>query len=87
MSEGRCLGLRQLSHAWIGRIDFGNTVYRAKIAARILEIAQRTDVPVGIGIKTADSVGAQSPWVKDYDLSKYPGKVYQDQTARFGQQT
>jgi inosine-uridine nucleoside N-ribohydrolase len=58
--------------------DFGNTVYRAKIVARVLEIAQRTDVSVGIGIKTADSVGAQAPWVKDYDLSRYPGKVYQD---------
>jgi len=58
--------------------DFGNTVYRAKIVARMLEIAGRDDVSVGIGIKTADSSGAQSPWVKDYDLSRYPGKVYED---------
>jgi inosine-uridine nucleoside N-ribohydrolase len=58
--------------------DFGNTIYRAKIVARLLEIGHRSDVSVGIGIKTADSVGAQSPWVKDYDLSKYPGRVYQD---------
>ena len=30
--------------------DFGNTKYRAKIVARLLEIAGRTDVPIGIGI-------------------------------------
>jgi len=58
--------------------DYGNTVYRAKIVARLLEVAKRTDVAIGIGLKQADSMGAQAPWVKDYDLSKYPGKVHQD---------
>ncbi len=58
--------------------DYGNTVYRAKIVARLLEAARRTDVPVGIGINQAGSMGAQAPWVQDYDLSKYPGKVLQD---------
>lgn len=58
--------------------DFGNTVYRASIVARLLETAHRTDVAVGIGIKQSDSVGPQGPWVRDYDLAKYPGKVYQD---------
>ena len=58
--------------------DYGNTIYRAKIVARLLEVAKRTDVAVGIGRKQADATGAQEPWVRDYDLSKYPGKVYQD---------
>ncbi len=58
--------------------DFRNTLYRAKIVARLLEVAHRTDVSVGIGIKQADTEGPQAPWVKDYDLAKYPGKVYQD---------
>ncbi len=58
--------------------DYGNTEFRAKIAARLLEIARRTDVPVGIGIKTSDSVGAQGPWVRDYDLARYPGRVQRD---------
>ncbi len=58
--------------------DYGNTEYRAMIAARLLEIAGRTDVPVGIGIKQNDAVGGQGPWVKDYDLARYPGKVYKD---------
>ncbi len=58
--------------------DFGNTFYRARIVARLLETAHRTDVGVGIGIRQSETEGAQAPWVKDYDLSKYPGKVYQD---------
>jgi inosine-uridine nucleoside N-ribohydrolase len=58
--------------------DHGNTLYRAKIAARMLEVGRRTDVPIGIGVRLSDSEGAQAPWVADYDLSKYPGKVYQD---------
>ncbi len=58
--------------------DYGNTEFRARIVARLLQIARRTDVPVGIGIKTGDSVGAQGPWVKDYDLARYPGRIQRD---------
>jgi inosine-uridine nucleoside N-ribohydrolase len=58
--------------------DYGNTEYRARIVARLLQIAGRTDVPVGIGVKQNDSMGKQGPWVKDYDLSRYPGRVHRD---------
>jgi inosine-uridine nucleoside N-ribohydrolase len=58
--------------------DYGNTVYRAKIVARLLEIAGRTDVSIGIGIKGSDNEGPQAGWVKGYDLAKYPGRVIQD---------
>jgi len=58
--------------------DTGNTTYRAKIAAKMLEIAGRTDVPVGVGFRLSDKEGGQSDWVKDYGLSSYPGKVYED---------
>jgi inosine-uridine nucleoside N-ribohydrolase len=58
--------------------DYGNTEYRAKIVARLLQVAGRTDVPIGIGIKSGDAEGGQAPWVKDYDISKYPGKVRRD---------
>jgi inosine-uridine nucleoside N-ribohydrolase len=44
----------------------------------MLELARRTDVPIGIGLKLSDSEGAQAPWVADYNLAKYPGKVHQD---------
>ena len=58
--------------------DFGNTVQRAKLVARVLELAGRTDIPIGIGIKENDDPGPQAEWVKDYDLAKYPGRVLKD---------
>jgi inosine-uridine nucleoside N-ribohydrolase len=58
--------------------DFGNTVQRAKLAARVLELAGRTDVPIGIGIRENDDPGPQADWVKGYDLARYPGRVFPD---------
>lgn len=58
--------------------DTGNTTYRAKIVAKMLEIAGRTDVPVGVGLHLDDNTGGQEPWVRDYDLSSYPGTVAED---------
>ena len=58
--------------------DTSDTTYRAKIVAKMLEIAGRTDVPVGIGVKTSDDKGAQEPWVEGYQLEKYPGAIHED---------
>jgi len=58
--------------------DTGNTTYRAKIVARMLEIGKRTDVPVGIGIRFSDNTGPQEPWVAGYELSSYPGVIYEN---------
>ncbi len=58
--------------------DTGNTRYRARVAAKLLETAGRTDVPIGIGIHQGDDTGPQAPWVEDYDMNNYPGKIYQD---------
>jgi len=58
--------------------DFGNTEQRAKLVARVLELAGRTDIPIGIGIKENDDPGPQAEWVKGYDLAKYPGPVLKD---------
>ncbi|MGE5608934.1 MAG: nucleoside hydrolase [Bacillota bacterium] len=53
--------------------------YRAKLLAKFLERAGRTDIPVGLGLGSDDkNGGAQSKWVADYDLKSYPGKVHQD---------
>ena len=57
---------------------YGNTTYRAKLVAKLLEIAGRTDVPVGIGTVQSDVEGVQAPWVADYDLRQYPGQVFTD---------
>lgn len=61
--------------------DLGDTVYRAKIIAKCLETAKRTDIPVGVGVRQSEGGGPQAAWVADYDLKKYPGKVYQDGVA------
>ena len=58
--------------------DFGNTEHRARLVARVLELAGRTDIPIGIGIKENDDPGPQAEWVKGYDLAKYPGRVLKD---------
>lgn len=60
--------------------DTGDTVYRSRIIARMLEVAGRTDVPVGVGLRQK-SDGArerQAAWVADYDLARYPGTVHGD---------
>ncbi len=56
----------------------GKAEYRAKLIARILEIAKRTDIPIGLGAGGRGGTGRQQEWVKDYDLAKYPGKVHDD---------
>jgi len=58
--------------------DHGDTIYRAKVIAKLLETAHRTDIPVGVGVRQATNAGGQAAWVAGYDLAKYPGKVHQD---------
>ncbi len=59
--------------------DNGKNLYRAKILAKFLETAKRTDVAVGLGIDTAThGDGGQAGWVADCNLNAYPGKVFAD---------
>lgn len=57
-----------------------DTEYRARIAARFLAAAGRSDVPVGVGLR-GESDGpreAQWPWVRDCPLDGYPGRIERD---------
>jgi inosine-uridine nucleoside N-ribohydrolase len=56
----------------------GKAEYRAKIIGKLLTVAKRTDIPIGLGEGARNGEGGQQPWVKDYKLADYPGKVYQD---------
>lgn len=59
--------------------DNGKPEYRAKLLAKFLETAGRADIPVGLGMATPQQdADRQHEWVKDYDLTKYPGKVRAD---------
>jgi inosine-uridine nucleoside N-ribohydrolase len=58
--------------------ETGDTRYRSTIVARLLEIAGRTDIPIGTGIYQGpmeDRHRHQDPWVEDYDTAVYPGKI------------
>lgn len=59
--------------------DRGAAQYRARLLAKLLERAGRSDVPVGVGLDLEPHEdGRQTAWVKDYDLKQYPGKVHAD---------
>ncbi len=56
----------------------GDTTARAKIIAKTLALAGRTDIPIGIGVLDSRMKNYMLDWVKDYDLKSYPGTIYQD---------
>lgn len=61
--------------------ETGDATYRASLAAKFLERAGRADVPVGLGKDFGpmpEEYRNQAPWLKGYDLAKYPGKVHAD---------
>lgn len=53
----------------------GDSVYKAKLCAKMLSAAGREDVPVALGIATEDDVSNIHDWVDDYDLSSYPNVI------------
>ena len=59
--------------------DTGDTTYRSKIIARMLEVAGRSDVPVGVGTPFGSRHNPrQGAWVEGYGLARYPGTVHED---------
>jgi inosine-uridine nucleoside N-ribohydrolase len=60
--------------------DYGRPEYRAKLLAKFLQRAGRSDVPVGLGVEVTKPGGEprQAEWIKDYDLASYPGKMHRD---------
>ena len=57
--------------------DYGRAPYRAKLLAKFLQTAGRSDVAVGIGLDVPPAgAGGQAAWVQGYDLAQYPGKVF-----------
>jgi len=64
----------------------GDAAYRASLAAKLLERAGRTDVPVALGVdfgETSEDERHQRPWVESYDIHEYPGTVHDDGVAAF----
>ena len=56
----------------------GDTVYRARLVAKILELMGREDIPIGIGIPLDDNPHTHATWLGDYELKEYDGTVLRD---------
>lgn len=56
----------------------GDTYYRAKIVAKILQIANREDIPIGMGRKEQPSGNFQEPWITNFNIKNYQGKIFKD---------
>ncbi|KKN43148.1 hypothetical protein LCGC14_0705940 [marine sediment metagenome] len=55
-----------------------NTTIKAKLVAKFLEIAERTDIPIGIGPSENLEKGKLYRWIEDYELSQYPGSIHEN---------
>ena len=54
----------------------GDTEYRAKICAKYLALADRTDIPIAIGEKQPGKwYTTQNKWIKNFNLSAYQGII------------
>ncbi len=49
-----------------------DTIYKAKLCAKMCEVAGRSDIPIGIGTFTSAQDSNIADWVEDYDLESYP---------------
>ncbi len=56
----------------------GKAEYRAKLIAKMLTVAGRTEIPIGLGAGGREGTGVIGDWVQDYRLSDYSGKIRED---------
>jgi inosine-uridine nucleoside N-ribohydrolase len=56
----------------------GRQDYRAKLIAKLLTIAGRTDIPIGLGAGELRGTGKQQPWVENDRLEAYGGRIERD---------
>ena len=56
----------------------GDVEYRAALVAKLLEVAGRTDIPIGLGLPLDSAPAPQKAWIEDYQLNLYPGMVIED---------
>ncbi len=56
----------------------GDTHYSARLVAKLLEIAGREDVAVGIGIPLDDTPRTHKKWLGDYSLRQFQGVLHTD---------
>ena len=55
-----------------------DTTIKATLVAKFLELVGRTEIPIGIGKSKNRKKGPLYGWIKDYDLSNYPGIIHEN---------
>lgn len=58
--------------------DFADTVTKARLVAKLLVAMGRSDIPIGVGVRTSEARINQAEWLGDYALESYPGEVHED---------
>ena len=56
----------------------GDTTARARIIAKMLAVAGRDDVPVGVGVPKPPQEMPYADWARDFDLAAYRGGAHKD---------
>lgn len=59
-------------------VSHRNTTTKAKIVAKLLSAANRTDIPISIGRATDNKTTRMDKWVSEFDLNAYAGTVYKE---------
>ena len=59
----------------------GNAEYRARIIAKILTIAGRTDIPIGLGPGSNAGPQREKDWIADFHLDDFRGTIHRDGAA------
>lgn len=55
-----------------------NAIYRGRLAAKLLTLAGRADIPLAIGPDGHDDKAGQSGWIGDFTLKDYAGSIRTD---------
>jgi inosine-uridine nucleoside N-ribohydrolase len=59
--------------------EYGKSLYRARLLAKFLQKTGHADIPIAVGPDVEPrGEGPLAEWVKDYNLSSYPGRVHTD---------
>src|SRR5262249_20755572 len=56
----------------------GQAEYRARIIAKILTIAGRTDIPIGLGPGPRDGPEKEKDWIAGTHIEDYRGRIHRD---------
>ena len=64
--------------------DTGDTAYRGAICAKLLKIADRSEIEIGLGLPSShpEYVKTQAEWVADFSPEQFKGTIYNDGIER-----